>query len=137
MRAECYAFTGAPLDVADRLYQLPQDVVTRVCYALLLEGDGRAGIHVFLRERPGDTEGTVMIWEGTTLDETPEQVVGLVLRHQPEPPLADRVLTFLKAHRDLADVGRVPCPPTPRGAFGHPVRHYSGSTTLRTVVVAL
>lgn len=137
MRAECYGFTGTPVDVAGRLYQLPQDVVTRAFYALLIEGEGRAGIHVFLRERPGDTEGTVVVWEGTTLDEVPEQVVGLVLRHEPEPALAEKVLAFLKAHRDLVDVGTVPCPPTPRGAFGHPVRHYSGSTTLRTVVVAL
>jgi hypothetical protein len=135
--AECYAFSGEPADVARRLYELPRDLVARDFYALLVQSGDMAGIHAFVRVRPGDREGLVAVWEGPSLDGTPERILALVLSGQTGPALREKVDALLKQGRDFTDLGMVPCPPTPRGAFGHPIRSYSSNATLRTFVVAL
>lgn len=137
MQAACYAFRGSPADVAGRVYALPQEIVSRDFYALLLQGAESAGIHVFTRERSGDDEGSVAVWSGATLNGLPEQVLALVLGQKSGLALRKKVVDVLRAHGELADLGTVPCPPTPRGAFGHPLRPYARNTELRVVVAAL
>lgn len=136
MKAECYAFRGTPADVAGKLYALPQDVVARAFYALFLESDEMAGIHVFSREQPGDGEGSVSVWSGSTLGELPERILTLA-RGAEGPALREKIVDLLNAHGNFADLGTVPCPPTPRGAFGHPLRPFSENPTVRVFVAAL
>ncbi|HEV8554924.1 MAG TPA: hypothetical protein VGR06_00820 [Actinophytocola sp.] len=131
-----YAFVGTPADVAVRLYQLPKDVVADVFYTLLVQGDELAGIHVFTRAAAGDREGIVHAWEGASLDTLPDRVLALALSAEPGPALREKIHTLLRDHGEFADLGVVPCPPTPRGAFGHPIRPYAAGGTIRAIVVA-
>ena len=137
IHADYHALAGTPADVAARLYQLPRDVVAGVFYALLVQGEEVAGIHVFTRAAPGDQEGTVYAWEGPSLGTLPGRVLALVLSTAPDPDLRDRIDTTLRDHGHFTDLGTVPCPPTPRGAFGHPIRPYTDTPTVRAIVVAI
>jgi hypothetical protein len=132
-----YAFSGTPAEVAAKLYQLPRDVVEGVFYALLVQGAKDAGIHVFNRTSPNDREGTVSAWEGLTLGALPDRILALLLSAEPDPGLRGKIDSTLRDHGDFAHLGTVPCPPTPRGAFGHPIRPHTGSPTLRAVVVTI
>lgn len=135
MTADYHAFSGVPTEVAGRLYQVPQDTVLREYYVLLVEAAAGAAIHVFTRERAGAAEGPVSMWDGHSLDDLPARLLALVLAGGLE--LRDKVDALLRDSRVFTELGVVPCPPTPRGAFGHPVRPYSEGPLLRAVVLAL
>src|SRR2546427_2009610 len=76
---ECYAFAGNPKAVARMLYSVRPDVVKRMCYALLLQSDTKADIHIFERATPEDEKGPVAMWDGTSLDMLPSRIVAFLM----------------------------------------------------------
>jgi len=137
MQAEYYAFSGPTVSVASRVYQLPADMVGRLFYAMLVQNDEMADIHLFTRVEPGDREGRVAVWHGQHLDTLPERVLAALLSGLTDEVLRDKVVDVLRSHGEFTDLGVVPCPPTPRGAFGHPLRPYADAATVRTVLVGI
>jgi hypothetical protein len=143
LEAELHAFTGTPRAVAERLFALPRTVVGGRLCALLLEGDTRAHVQLFERAAAGDREGPVAAWEGATLGELPSRVAALLTR--PAQDGAEEgtgdgsgaVRAALRAHGEYRELGTVPCPPTARGAFGHPLRAFAADRSVRAFVVTV
>ncbi|MFC5719190.1 hypothetical protein ACFP1Z_03190 [Streptomyces gamaensis] len=130
--AEFHAFTGPTDTLARRLFALPRDTVERTLWALLLQGPGSARIQLQERAVPGDPMARVYSWAGDTLDPLPDRLVALL------PTATYRDLrTVLLDHGEYSDLGTVPCPPTPRGAFGHPLKVYGAGAGVRAYVLAL
>ncbi|WP_369373455.1 hypothetical protein [Streptomyces sp. cg36] len=130
--AEFHFFSGTPESLAPRLFALPHHVVERTLWALLLQDPEGAHIQVQERAEPGAAMGRVHAWEGTDLGILPAHLMTLL-------PTASyqSVRSALFAHGTYTDLGAVPCPPTPRGAFGHPLKLRTAGTRVRAYVLAL
>jgi hypothetical protein len=137
--AELHAFTGTPRAVAERLFALPRSVVGGRLCALLLEGDTRAQVQVFERAAADDREGPVAAWAGPALGELPARIAGLLARpaEAGDAGPGGAVRAALRAHGEYRELGTVPCPPTARGAFGHPLRAFAADRAVRAFVVAV
>ncbi|GGO82397.1 hypothetical protein [Wenjunlia tyrosinilytica] len=132
--AALHAFRGPPRTVAECLYALPRHVVEgRVC-ALLLQGAGAARVHLLERVAADDARGPVAVWEGTALGTLPSRVAALLGTDTPE--VTNAVRAALRAHGEYHDLGTVPCPPSPRGAFGHPMTAFARAGEVTAFVVA-
>ncbi|KOG91313.1 hypothetical protein ADK38_03880 [Streptomyces varsoviensis] len=130
--AEFYFFSGSPDALARRLFALPRDVVRRRLWALLLQGPHGAHIQTQERETPDSPTGRVRSWEGADLGPLPARLVALL------PTASYRELrAALLDHGSYTDLGTVPCPPSPRGAFGHPLKAHAAETVVRAYVLAL
>lgn len=134
---EYHGFSGSPRSVAGRLFALPRDLVQRPCYALLLEGDRQAHVRIFERSS-GASQGPVALWQGEGLGELPAHLMSLCL----QPPDSDvggtaSIASALRDHGEFTQLGMVPCPPSPRGAFGHPLRDYVSEGRIRSYVLGL
>ncbi|MBB4888086.1 hypothetical protein WEB32_00925 [Streptomyces netropsis] len=128
--AEFHAFSGSDDALARHLFALPRDVVERTLWALLLQSHDGAGILVQERAEPGDSVARVQSWTGEDLGSLPARLLALL------PAASHQELrTSLLGHGDYVDLGIVLCPPTPRGAFGHPLKLHTGSG-VRAYVVA-
>jgi hypothetical protein len=146
---QCYAFSGRPEAVARRLYALNGAVVECRFFALLLQGEARADIRIYERAAPGDRSGQVATWQGTSLDVLPGSIATLVMgdtaMRGPDGQTGsagqagprERVKSALRQDREFTDWGVVPCPPTPRGAFGHPLRQYANDRAICAFVIAV
>ena len=132
-----YAFVGTPDAVSRRLFGLPRSILDHLFYALLLQGDGKADLHVFERLAPDDHEGPIHVWQGTGLGSLPGDLVALLSANNATPVLAGAIRQVIRAHGDTARLGVVPCPPTPRGAFGHPLKRYAGDHVVHAFVIGL
>ena len=130
--AEYHAFRGSPAEVARRLYALPRDVVRMPLTVLLIESDALAEGWTFERARPDDTEGPVAVWDGARLGDLPARLAGILVA--PGDPVP-AIRAALAGHGPFTAMGVVPCPPTARAAFGHPMRRHGGETVVRAVVV--
>jgi len=133
---ECHAFSGSPSAVSRALYQLPPALVRRCFVTLLLQGEGKADIRIFERDVPDAVNGLVSDWSGSELGPLPGQVVATLMAG-PVPGGGDnQVRAALREHGQYVERGAVPCPPTARGAFGHPLKPYSGEASVHALVVA-
>lgn len=132
-----YAFAGTPDDVSRRLFGLPPSILAHPFYALLLQGGGKADVHVFERATPGDREGPVHVWQGPSLGSLPGDLVAILSAKNTTAVLAGALRQVLRAYGDAAHLGVVPCPPSPRGAFGHPLKRYAEDPVLQAFVVGL
>lgn len=128
--AEFHAFSGSDDALARHLFALPRDLVERTLWALLLQSDDGAGVLVQERAAPGDSVARVHSWTGEDLGSLPARLLDLLptATHQ-------ELRATLLGHGDYADLGVVLCPPTPRGAFGHPLKLHTGAG-VRAYVVA-
>ncbi|MEU8379181.1 hypothetical protein [Streptosporangium sp. NPDC048865] len=128
---EFHGVQGTEDEVARRLFGLPNALVSAPCYMLLLQGAGRAEARIYRRAEEEDL-GSVRVWTGEDLGTLPDRLTRMALSETPLPITAfDEALLELGAFEDL---GLVPRPVTARGAFGHPLRHYTGE--LRAYVLA-
>ncbi|MFD7233692.1 hypothetical protein ACFWAT_00075 [Streptomyces syringium] len=128
--AEFHAFSGSDNALARHLFALPRDLVERALWALLLQSHDGAGVLVQERAAPGDSVARVHSWTGEDLGSLPARLLDLL------PTAPHRELrAALLSHGDYVDLGTVLCPPTPRGAFGHPLKLHPGAG-VRAYVVA-
>lgn len=128
--AEFHAFSGPDDALARHLFALPRDLVERPLWALLLQSRDGAGVLVQERAEPGDSVARVHSWTGADLGSLPTRLLHLL------PTASHQELhAALLGHGDYADLGTVLCPPTPRGAFGHPLKLHTGAG-VRAYVVA-
>ncbi|MEW2576870.1 hypothetical protein [Streptomyces syringium] len=128
--AEFHAFSGSDNALARSLFALPRDLVERTLWALLLRSHDGAGVLVQERTAPGDSMARVHSWTGEDLGALPARLLDLL------PTASHQELrAALLGHGDFVDLGTVLCPPTPRGAFGHPLKLHTGSE-VRAYVVA-
>ncbi|MFE7116446.1 hypothetical protein ACFU99_13635 [Streptomyces sp. NPDC057654] len=130
--AEFHFFSGSPDVLAQRLFALPRDIVRRRLWALLLQGPHSARIQVQERDTPDSAEGRVRSWAGEDLGDLPARVVGLL-------PTASygELRAALFGHGVYTDLGAVPCPPSPRGAFSHPLKLHAGEPVVRAYVLGV
>ena len=132
-----YAFVGTPDAVARRLFGIPPSVLDHLFCALLLQGGGKADIHIFEQAAPGDGEGPVHVWQGSSLGSLPGDLVAILSAKNTTTVLAGAIKEVLRGHGDYAHLGIVPSPSTPRGAFGHPLKRYAGDPVVQALVLGL
>jgi hypothetical protein len=130
--SELHFFSGSSAAVAQGLYSLSPSVVKQAVWALLLASPSGAQIH--LMERSDEAHGRVEVWSGPGLGAVPGQLVSAFALGSAQ--WVPQVREVLRAHGDYEDLGVVPCPPTARGAFGHPMRLYAQAAQLQAIVVA-
>lgn len=133
--AELHAFAGSPREVATGLFVLPPDVVTSGCYAFLMQGAGTAEVRLFTSDDAAQ-RGSVEVWRGPGLGDLPGMIAGLLMEGARER-LRETVLSALRDRGEFRSLGAVPRPVTARGAFGHPIRPFSGETYLQAYVVTV
>lgn len=127
-----HGWSGQWEEVARRLFAVPGDLVAAPYAALLLQDGGRADIYVFERDAHGGREVRTRVWTGSGLGTLPARLTGLVLAGGG----THGVTAALGGIGPFADLGVTPAPPSPRGAFGHPLRHYPEDGRLDAYVLA-
>jgi hypothetical protein len=130
--AELHFFSGSSDTVARRLFALPRDTVERGLWALLLQSPDGAHIQVQERAGPGAATARVRAWAGKDLGSLPARLTGHLATGSYQ-----ELRTALSGHGDYTDLGEVPCPPTPRGAFGHPLKLHTALSGLRVWILVL
>ncbi|MFC3890670.1 hypothetical protein ACFOWZ_04235 [Lentzea rhizosphaerae] len=127
----CFAFAGTPDSVTRSVYALPRTIVGHTWYALLVESERAADIRVFSRTHADDDSGPVASWHGASLGALPIRIMSLLMN------AGDGIEAALGEHGGFVEHGLVPCPPTPRGAFGHALGAYAADRSVRAFVIAL
>jgi hypothetical protein len=133
--AELHLFSGSSDAVAQSLYALPSSVVKQAMWALLLQSPS-GGVQIHIMERSDENNGRVLVWHGTGLGTVPVRLASTFMLNHPDAERMPQVRRVLLAHGDYEDLGVVPCPPTARGAFGHPMRLHAQAAQMQAIVVA-
>ncbi|MEU5164251.1 hypothetical protein AB0G74_32180 [Streptomyces sp. NPDC020875] len=127
-----HGWSGRWEEVARRLFATPGDLVAAPCCALLLAGPHRGDVVVLERDAPGGPRARTLARTGAVPEELPGRLARLVLDGAP----AEETVAALTAAGGFTDLGTTPAPPTARGAFGHPLRHYPEDGRLDAYVLA-
>lgn len=133
---ELHVFAGPAGDVAVKLFSLPQELVMRTFYVLLLQGQKNAEVRIFWRAGRDSRQGSVDMWQGSGLGDLPSRVMTLITENNAED-LRQALISVMSDYCDFQSLGIIPCPISARGAFGHPLRLFAKETMVQAYVVAV
>ncbi|MFE3095457.1 hypothetical protein ACFXG1_16695 [Streptomyces sp. NPDC059248] len=128
-----HGWSGRWEEVARRLFAVPGDLVAAPYCALLLADPDRGDVLVIERDAPGASRTRNLGRSCPVPDELPGHLAELVIGGA---PAAGTAAALAAAVGGLAGLGTTPAPPTARGAFGHPLRHYPEDGRLTAYVLA-
>src|SRR2546422_8514021 len=79
---QSHSFLGSPETVAANLAALPDDLVQRRVYMIMIQGEGRAEARIFERFNLEDADGTVARWEEDDLGDLVTQITDVLVANK-------------------------------------------------------
>lgn len=134
---QSHSFLGAPATVEENLAALPDELVGRRVYLLMIQGDGRAEARIFERFDTADADATVASWRDTDLGGLVTQVIDVLRTNRGVHCPGEQVKAAIQEERDFAVEGPAPAPRTSREAFTPAMRAYRDDQFVQATVMVL
>jgi hypothetical protein len=100
------------------LAELPDELVQRRVYMLMIQGEGRAEVRVFERFSLEDAEGTVATWQDESLGNLVTELTEVLLTNKGVHCPGEQVKSTIEADREFSLEGPHPAPKSAGEAFG-------------------
>jgi hypothetical protein len=134
---QVYSFYGSRQTVAENLASLPSDLLQRRVYLLAVQGPDRAEVRLFERGTAEDSEGTVAVWEGESLDGLVGRIADTLIANRGVHCPGEQVSAVVYDGRELSTQGPIPIPVSARAAFGHSVKTFGTEDFIQASVIVL
>ena len=134
---QSHTFLGSPETVAANLAGLPDELVTRRVYMMMVLGDGRAEARLFERFDIEDRDGTVARWENDELGDMVSQITEVLVNNRGIHCPGEQVKASLEGDRDFIVDAPAPAPKTAAEAFGPALAAFKGDKFVQVTVMAL
>ncbi|MFI1018376.1 hypothetical protein [Streptomyces sp. NPDC020965] len=134
---QTHAFYGAPGKVAENLASLPESLIKRRVYMLMIQGEGRAEAHVFERFSLGDPEGTVASWKDDSLGDLVTRLTEVIVSNKGVHCPGEQVRATLDESHDFSVGSPEPAPLTASEAFGPVVAAFKDDSFIQATVLVL
>lgn len=134
---QSHSFMGSPETVEANLVALPDDLVQRRVYMLMIQGDDRAEARVFERFSLEDTDGTVSTWEQGDLGELVTQITDVLVRNRGVHCPGEQVKATITEERDFIVEGPSAAPKTAAEAFSGPLAAFKNDKFVQATVMML
>lgn len=134
---QSHTFMGAPELVAENLANLPDDMVERRVYMLMLQGDDRAEARVYERFNLEDTDGTVATWEEDNVADLITLVTDVLTTNRGVHCPGEQVKATLAGERDFEISAPMPAPKTAAEAFRPVMAAYQNDKFVQATVMVL
>ncbi|MFE0427529.1 hypothetical protein [Streptomyces sp. NPDC058953] len=134
---QTHAFYGAPDKVAANLASLPDSLVKRRVYMVMIQGEGRAEARVFERFSFGDPEGTIASWEDDSLGDLVTQLTDVLVANKGVHCPGEQVRSTLDESHDFTVGSPEPAPRTAAEAFGPVIDGFKEHAFIQATVLVL
>jgi hypothetical protein len=134
---QSHSFLGSPATVAANLASLPDEIVKRRVYMLVIQGDGRAEARVFERFAIEDTDATVASCQDSYLGDLVTQVTDVLITNRGVHCPGEQVKAAVLEERDFSVEGPAPAPATAADAFLPAVSAFKDEAFVQATVVVL
>ncbi|MEV0280781.1 hypothetical protein AB0I22_30940 [Streptomyces sp. NPDC050610] len=134
---QSHQFMGSPETVLTNLVALPDELVGRRVYMLMIQGEGRSEARVFERFNLEDTEGTVATWPETDVPGLVTQITEVLVANRGVHCPGEQVKATLETERELHVSAPGPAPRTAADAFGPLMDGFRDDKFVRATVLVL
>jgi hypothetical protein len=135
---QSHGFLGSPATVAANLAGLPDEVVRRRVYMLMIQGDARAEARVFERFAVEDRDATVARWSDSHLGGLVTQVTEVLVTNRGVHCPGEQVKAVLAdGEREFSVEGPAPAPATAKEAFLPAMEAYKDDRFVQATVMIL
>jgi hypothetical protein len=134
---QSHSFLGSPATVAANLASLPDELVGRRVYMLMIQGDGRAEARIFERFDVTDPDATVARWSARDLDGMVTQVTDVLVTNRGVHCPGEQVKAVLQEEREFSVEGPAPAPATAEEAFLPAMAAYRDDRFVQATVMIL
>jgi hypothetical protein len=134
---QSHSFLGSPETVATNLASLPDELVRRRVYMLMIQGEGRAEARIFERFDIEDTDGTVAHWEEDDIGGLVTQITDVLVANKGVHCPGEQVKMTLEGDREFMVDGPAPAPKTAAEAFASALTAYQDHKFVQATVMAL
>lgn len=128
---------GSPETVEAQLANLPDDLIRRRVYMLMVQGTERAEVRIFERFDLEDTEGTVTSWQQDHLGDLVTQITDVLVANKGVHCPGEQVKATIEGDRELSIEPPAPAPQSAREAFGPVLAQYHDDTFIQATAVIL
>ncbi|MEU7039493.1 hypothetical protein AB0A77_00325 [Streptomyces varsoviensis] len=134
---QSHEFMGSPETVMTNLVGLPDELVARRVYMLMVQGDSRCEARVFERFNLDDAEGTVSSWSETDVPKLVTQITEVLVANRGVHCPGEQVRATLETEREVHVSAPAPAPRTAAEAFGPIVDGFRDDKFVRATVMVL
>ncbi|MFI9154616.1 hypothetical protein [Streptomyces sp. NPDC053367] len=134
---QTHTFYGSPEKVTAHLAGLPESLVQRRVYMLMVQGEGRAEARVFERFSFGDAEGTVAAWGDESLGDMVTQLTDVLVANKGVHCPGEQVRATLDETHDFSVGAPEPAPKTAAEAFGPVMEQFKDHRFVQASVMVL
>ncbi|MGW3495214.1 hypothetical protein [Streptomyces sp. NPDC001020] len=134
---QTHTFLGSPETVVQHLAGLPDELVGRRVYMLMVEGDSRSEARIFERFNIGDDEGTVARWDEDDMGSLVTQITEVLVANRGVHCPGEQVKATLEGERELSVAAPAPAPRSAAQAFGPVLAEFEGDAFVRATVMVL
>lgn len=114
---QSHHFMGSPETVIENLTGLPDELVGRRVYMLMVEGGGRSEARIFERFNLEDTEGTVSGWAEKDVAGLVTQITEVLVANRGVHCPGEQVKATLESEREIHVGAPAPAPRSAAEAF--------------------
>ncbi|MFE7116448.1 hypothetical protein ACFU99_13645 [Streptomyces sp. NPDC057654] len=134
---QSHAFMGSPETVMANLVGLPDELVGRRVYMLMIQGDNRSEARVFERFNLDDAEGTVSSWPEKDVPGLVTQITEVLVANRGVHCPGEQVKATLETEREVHVSAPAPAPRTAAAAFGPLLEGFRDDAFVRATVMVL
>jgi len=134
---QSHSFMGSPETVAANLAGLPDELVSRRVYMLMIQGDGRAEARIYERFDISDSEGTMARWEQDKLGDLVTEITEVLVANRGVHCPGEQVKMALEGDREFTVGAPTPAPKTAAEAFTPALAAYRTDAFVQATVMAL
>ncbi len=134
---QTHSFLGSPETVAANLAELPDELVGRRVYMLMIQGDSRAEARIFERFSIEDAEGTVAGWDEQDMGGLVTQLTEVLVSNRGVHCPGEQVKAALSGERELSIGAPAAAPSTAAEAFGPVLAEFKGDKFVQATVMVL
>lgn len=134
---QSHTFLGSPETVSANLAGLPDELVSRRVYMLMIQGDSRAEARIFERFDISDRDGTVARWENDDLGDLVSQITEVLVTNRGVHCPGEQVKASLEGDREFIVDAPAPAPKTAADAFTPALAAFKDDKFVQVTVMAL
>jgi hypothetical protein len=134
---QTHSFMGSPETVSANLAELPDELIERRVYMLMIQGDERAEARIFERFNLEDTEGTVSSWHEDNVSDMITQITEVLVGNRGVHCPGEQVKATLEAEREVRVSAPAPAPKNAAEAFGPIVSEFADDKFVQATVMVL
>ncbi|MFC5719188.1 hypothetical protein ACFP1Z_03180 [Streptomyces gamaensis] len=134
---QSYSFMGSPRTVIDNLARLPDELMSRRVYMIMVQGDEHCEARIFERFNLGDPKGTVSSWAEKDVPGMVTQITEVLTANRGVHCPGEQVKATIESEREIQVGTPAPAPKTAAEAFGPVLGGFRNDAFVRATVMVL